>query len=197
MAALLHRAADMAHVPAMKETKFLLPKPALTVRDIKPAQWVNMVQSSWVEVQGLETIQAKAQVLGTCCCSCLSARRSARRSAHRSARSSARRSARSSAHRLLTAPPSLVFVAEMLSRWPLFGSSFFAVKRVSDPKERADHILALNRHGVHFIDIVTHVSASGLLCQEGVLLVPRVAAENLMIVFLFYRRLYCTTRSRR
>lgn len=64
MAALLHRAADMAHVPAMKETKFLLPKPALTVRDIKPAQWVNMVQSSWVEVQGLETIQAKAQVLG-------------------------------------------------------------------------------------------------------------------------------------
>ncbi|KAJ1528090.1 hypothetical protein ONE63_008006 [Megalurothrips usitatus] len=108
MAALLHRAADMAHVPAMKETKFLLPKPALTVRDIKPAQWVNMVQGSWVDVQGLETIQAKAQVL------------------------------------------------EMLSRWPLFGSSFFAVKRVSDPKERADHILALNRHGVHFIDIVTH-----------------------------------------
>lgn len=108
MAALLHRAADMAHVPAMKETKFLLPKPALTVRDIKPTQWVNMVQSSWVDVQGLETIQAKAQVL------------------------------------------------EMLSRWPLFGSSFFAVKRVSDPKERADHILALNRHGVHFIDIVTH-----------------------------------------
>lgn len=64
MAALLHRAADMGHVPAMKETKFLLPKPALTVRDIKPAQWVNMVQSSWVDVQGLETIQAKAQVLG-------------------------------------------------------------------------------------------------------------------------------------
>lgn len=48
----------------------------------------------------------------------------------------------------------------MLSRWPLFGSSFFAVKRVSDPKERADHILALNRHGVHFIDIVTHVSTN-------------------------------------
>ena len=46
----------------------------------------------------------------------------------------------------------------MLSRWPLFGSSFFAVKRVSAPKERADHILALNRQGVHFIDIVTHVS---------------------------------------
>lgn len=47
---------------------------------------------------------------------------------------------------------------DILSKWPLFGSSFFAVKRVSDPKERSDHILALNRHGVHFIDLITHVS---------------------------------------
>ncbi|PSN58257.1 Unconventional myosin-XV [Blattella germanica] len=108
MAALLHRAADMTHVPTMKETKFLLPKPALTVRDVKPAQWVNMVQSNWREVEMLTTIQSKAQVL------------------------------------------------DILSKWPLFGSSFFAVKRVSDPKERSDHILALNRHGVHFIDLVTH-----------------------------------------
>ncbi|XP_069684996.1 unconventional myosin-XV isoform X5 [Periplaneta americana] len=108
MAALLHRAADMTHVPTMKETKFLLPKPALTVRDVKPAQWVNMVQSNWRDVETLTTIQSKAQVL------------------------------------------------DILSKWPLFGSSFFAVKRVSDPKERSDHILALNRHGVHFIDLVTH-----------------------------------------
>jgi myosin-15 len=108
MAALLHRAADMTHVPTMKETKFLLPKPALTVRDVKPAQWVNMVQSNWRDVEMLTTIQAKAQVL------------------------------------------------DILSKWPLFGSSFFAVKRVSDPKERSDHILALNRHGVHFIDLITH-----------------------------------------
>jgi len=64
IAALLHRAADMSHVPAMKETKFLLPKPALTVRDIKPTQWVNMVQSNWVDVQAIDAIQAKAQVLG-------------------------------------------------------------------------------------------------------------------------------------
>jgi len=64
MAALLHRAADMTHVPTMKETKFLLPKPALTVRDVKPAQWVNMVQSNWRDVEMLTTIQAKAQVLG-------------------------------------------------------------------------------------------------------------------------------------
>lgn len=64
MAALLHRAADMTHVPTMKETKFLLPKPALTVRDVKPAQWVNMVQSNWRDVEMLTAIQAKAQVLG-------------------------------------------------------------------------------------------------------------------------------------
>nr|CAD7398937.1 unnamed protein product [Timema cristinae] len=108
IAALLHRAADMTHLPTMKETKFLLPKPALTVRDVKPAQWVNMVQSNWHDVETLQTIQAKAQVL------------------------------------------------DILCKWPLFGSSFFAVKRVSDPKERSDHILALNRHGVHFIDLVTH-----------------------------------------
>jgi hypothetical protein len=52
----------------------------------------------------------------------------------------------------------LYYFVDILSKWPLFGSSFFAVKRVSDPKERSDHILALNRHGVHFIDLITHVS---------------------------------------
>jgi myosin-15 len=26
----------------MKEIKFLLPKPALSLREIKPAQWVNL-----------------------------------------------------------------------------------------------------------------------------------------------------------
>lgn len=66
LAALLHRAADMNHPPAMKETKFLLPKPALTQREIKPAQWVQLVQSNWASVQGLHSIQAKAQLLGKC-----------------------------------------------------------------------------------------------------------------------------------
>ena len=33
----------MDHKPTIKETKFLLPKPALSARDIKPPQWVNMV----------------------------------------------------------------------------------------------------------------------------------------------------------
>jgi myosin-15 len=58
----------------------------------------------------------------------------------------------------------LCYFIDILSKWPLFGSSFFAVKRVSDPKERSDHILALNRHGVHFIDLVTHVSIVHNLC---------------------------------
>jgi myosin-15 len=58
----------MEHLPTMKEVKFVLPKPALTIRDIKPPQWVNLVQSSWkeiVEENGITPVQAKAQVLGT------------------------------------------------------------------------------------------------------------------------------------
>lgn len=66
VAALLHRAADLTHIPTMKETKFLLPRPALGVRDIKPPQWVNMVQASWNEVEPLSVSQAKAHVLGEC-----------------------------------------------------------------------------------------------------------------------------------
>jgi len=49
------------------------------------------------------------------------------------------------------------YVAEILEKWPLFGSSFFAVRRDSDPAERSVHILALNRNGVHFLDVITHV----------------------------------------
>lgn len=45
----------------------------------------------------------------------------------------------------------------MLSSWPLFGSSFFAVKRViGEPEHWQEHILALNRGGVHFLDMNTH-----------------------------------------
>jgi len=108
VAALLHRAADLDHMPTMKETKYLLPKPALSVRDIKPPQWVNLVQSSWKEVEYLKPSQAKAQVL------------------------------------------------EVLEKWPLFGSSFFAIRREADPSERSEHILALNKNGVHFLDVMTH-----------------------------------------
>merc|ERR1719367_1870708 len=111
VAALLHRAADMDHKPTIKETKFLLPKPALSARDIKPPQWVNMVQSSWDEgVSKLSTTHAKQKVL------------------------------------------------ETLSVWPLFGSSFFAVRRVGDGKDTMgfEHIMALNKNGVSFLDQITH-----------------------------------------
>ncbi|XP_055923288.1 unconventional myosin-XV [Eupeodes corollae] len=117
IAALLHRAADLNHVPAMKEIKFLLPKPALGIREIRPAQWVSLVQSAWPAVSNLSPGQVKAQFLN------------------------------------------------VLSGWSLFGSSFFAVKRIwaeegphveeSNPMWR-DLILALNRSGVLFLDPNTH-----------------------------------------
>lgn len=115
IAALLHRAADLSHVPAMKEIKFLLPKPALGVRDIKPSQWVSLVQAAWPSVAGLSPNHVKAQFL------------------------------------------------VVLSSWPLFGSSFFAVKRVWSEENLDDPnplwrelILALNRKGVLFLDPNTH-----------------------------------------
>lgn len=120
IAALLHRAADLTHVPAMKEIKFLLPKPALGIRELRPAQWVTLVQSVWPSVAGLEPIQVKAQFLG------------------------------------------------VLSEWPLFGSSFFAVRKVWAEDGSAEDasltrasmwkeiILALNRRGVLFLDPNTH-----------------------------------------
>ncbi|XP_043281933.1 unconventional myosin-XV isoform X2 [Venturia canescens] len=110
IAALLHRAADMAHEPTTKEIKYLLPKPALSLREPRPQQWGNMVQQAWNNIQHNTAAVCKAQVL------------------------------------------------EILSKWPLFGSSFFAVKRVPENgKEKVgDHILALNRHGVDFIDLITH-----------------------------------------
>jgi len=112
VAALLHRAADMTHKPTVKETKFLLPKPALSARDIKPPQWVSMVQDCWQEVAALDASQAKAQVL------------------------------------------------HILAQWPLFGSSFFAVRREpasgGGNQQPSEHILALNKSGVSFLDLATH-----------------------------------------
>ncbi|XP_070500351.1 unconventional myosin-XV [Chironomus tepperi] len=118
IATILHRAADLNHIPVMKEIKFLLPKPALSLREIKPAQWVNLVQSIWGSVAPLSPLQCKAQFLS------------------------------------------------VLSAWPLFGSSFFAVKRVYGddimlPEESSapmwrELILALNRRGVFFLDSNTH-----------------------------------------
>ena len=64
IAPLMHRAANLSTLPLMQEVKFLLPKPALGVKDMKPAQWVNLVQKTWPDIAGLSPIEAKAQVLG-------------------------------------------------------------------------------------------------------------------------------------
>merc|ERR1712083_1085311 len=49
-------------------------------------------------------------------------------------------------------------VLETLSVWPLFGSSFFAVRRVGEAKDNMgfEHIMAVNKNGVSFLDQITH-----------------------------------------
>ncbi|KAF5306868.1 hypothetical protein FQA39_LY00098 [Lamprigera yunnana] len=48
-------------------------------------------------------------------------------------------------------------VLQILSNWPLFGSSFFAIKRVSGNLENwTEYILSLNRTGVYFLDMTSH-----------------------------------------
>lgn len=139
IAALLHRAAEMEAVPSKDEIKYLLPKPVLAMRTIKPHQWVEMVQNHWNDVSALLMIEAKAQCL------------------------------------------------DILHKWPLFGSCFFAVKvwhiafkilfrltlffsllqRIqNDSHTHPDHILALNADGVHFLDMVSHVSVTTLLTKQ-------------------------------
>lgn len=80
IASLLHRAAEMEQMPTKDEIKYLLPKPVLALRAIKPHQWVETVQNHWNDMSALSTIEAKAQCL------------------------------------------------DILQKWPLFGSCFFAVK---------------------------------------------------------------------
>jgi myosin-15 len=80
IASLLHRAADMEQMPTKDEVKYLLPKPVLVMRELRPPQWVEMVQSNWNDMSALTTTEAKAQCL------------------------------------------------DILQKWPLFGSCFFAVK---------------------------------------------------------------------
>lgn len=65
LAALLHRAADMIQPPTLKETKFLLPKPALMQNEVNPQQLVQMVQNNWPQIESLHSVEAKAQFLGT------------------------------------------------------------------------------------------------------------------------------------
>lgn len=68
IAALLHRAADLTTPPSLKETKYLLPKPALAARDMRPNQWVSLVNKYWEEEhmahEDFTPMSAKAAVLG-------------------------------------------------------------------------------------------------------------------------------------
>lgn len=83
IAALLHRAADMEHMPTKDEVKYLLPKTVLPIKEVRPQQWVEMVQGNWNDMSALTTAEAKAQCL------------------------------------------------DILQKWPLFGSCFFAVKVIA------------------------------------------------------------------
>lgn len=54
----------MVQPPTLKETKFLLPKPALMQNEVNPQQLVQMVQNNWPQIEALHSVEAKAQVLG-------------------------------------------------------------------------------------------------------------------------------------
>ncbi|XP_022668747.1 unconventional myosin-XV-like isoform X2 [Varroa destructor] len=108
IAALLHRAANMQHTPTKDEVKYLLPKPVLPMKDIKPPQWVESVQQHWPQALTATTTEAKAECLA------------------------------------------------ILQQWPLFGSCFFNVKWMRSESTANEQVLALNREGIHFLDVQTH-----------------------------------------
>ncbi|XP_073998346.1 unconventional myosin 10A isoform X4 [Rhodnius prolixus] len=72
----------------------------------------------------------------------------------------------------MTSIDAKAMLLELLSKWPLFGSSFFAVKRSGDQQ-----ILALNRTGVHFLHLVTHEILSTVPYSE-VISTRKVRAES-------------------
>ncbi|KRX63936.1 Unconventional myosin-XV [Trichinella sp. T9] len=47
-------------------------------------------------------------------------------------------------------------IVDLLQTWPLFGSTFFYIPSVSDPRAKGECLMALNRHGVQFLDMHTH-----------------------------------------
>lgn len=139
LAVILHRAANLRHPPNMKEVKFLLPKTALYIREIRPMQWVEYVHKAWGSVIHLSPITVKLQFL------------------------------------------------IILSKWSLFGSSFFAVKRmwnhyIADEENLfwREMILVLNQEGISFLEPNTHqtiqkwhfseiISTRKVRSEEGVL----------------------------
>ncbi|XP_056017857.1 unconventional myosin-XV-like isoform X8 [Ostrea edulis] len=46
---------------------------------------------------------------------------------------------------------------DILSRWPLFGSTFFSIRNPpTQPVIKGECILAVNKHGIHFLSLDTH-----------------------------------------
>nr|XP_034311051.1 unconventional myosin-XV isoform X10 [Crassostrea gigas] len=46
---------------------------------------------------------------------------------------------------------------DILSRWPLFGSTFFSIRNPpTQPAIKGECILAVNKHGIHFLSLDTH-----------------------------------------
>ncbi|XP_022921048.1 uncharacterized protein [Onthophagus taurus] len=147
IAALLHRSADLKSAPNLKEVKFLLPKPILSLKEPKPSQWLSLVQSSWLKISSFSPITSKLTFLN------------------------------------------------VLKSWNLFGSSFFAVKLMQNTSNsldslNRDYILALNRNGIHFLDLITHetvkswpfsevISTRKVKSEEGVLFLD-LKCGNLM-----------------
>ncbi|KAL5284945.1 Myo15.2 family protein [Megaselia abdita] len=139
LAVILHRAANLRHPPNMKEVKFLLPKTALYIREIRPRQWLEYVHKAWGSIVHLSPITVKLQFL------------------------------------------------VILSKWSLFGSSFFAVKRmwnhyIADEETLfwREMILVLNQEGISFLEPNTHqtiqkwhfseiISTRKVRSEEGVL----------------------------
>jgi len=70
----------MEHMPSKDEVKYLLPKPLLPMKEIRPQAWVEMVQKNWADMPAINIMEAKAQCL------------------------------------------------DILQKWPLFGSCFFAIR---------------------------------------------------------------------
>ena len=48
--------------------------------------------------------------------------------------------------------------ADILSRWPLFGCTFFSIRSVADPRVKGESLLAIGMNGAHFLHSKTHVS---------------------------------------
>ena len=56
---------------------------------------------------------------------------------------------------------------QVLQQWPLFGSTFFYIHHVNDARVQQECLLAINRYGVQFLHMVTHVSALPIRCHSA------------------------------